>query len=271
MESELRQRRRRQARPHARGRTRCPKETHDRRPEGPGDLRGQPVLRAAPRARYSNWASTTSSAPPAGRRVRAVLQRARNTSPTISTIYESTWVPRGFAVVHSESPGSGYSDGCPTSGGTNETLGAKAVIDWLNGRAKAYTTRDRHRRGRRPPGTTGKVGMMGTSYNGTIPRPPPPPASRASRRSSRSRRSPTGTTTTAPTAWCARRTPRRRHRHQLLPRRGPRRARRRRLLAQRREPRARALICRPRDRRHRRSRRIATRATAAPSGTSATT
>ena len=60
------------------------------------------------------------------------------------------------------------SDGCPTSGGTNETLAAKAVIDWLNDRVPGYTTRS----GDIPAvasWTTGKVGMMGTSYNGTIP------------------------------------------------------------------------------------------------------
>ena len=93
---------------------------------------------------------------------------ARNTSPAISTSHESTWVPRGFAVVHSESPGTGLSDGCPTVGGANESLAPKAVVDWLNGRAKGYTTRD---------GdvevaaywSTGKVGMTGTSYNGTLP------------------------------------------------------------------------------------------------------
>jgi predicted acyl esterase len=93
---------------------------------------------------------------------------ARVTSPTISTIYESTWVPRGYAVVHAESLGTGLSDGCPTSGAPNETEGGKAVVDWLNGRAPGFTTRS---------GdvmvdaswTTGKVGMLGTSYNGTLP------------------------------------------------------------------------------------------------------
>ena len=79
-----------------------------------------------------------------------------------------TWVPRGFAVVHSSSPGTGWSDGCPTVGGDNESLAPKAVIDWLCGRAKGYTA---------PVGgdevratwSTGKVGMIGTSYNGTLP------------------------------------------------------------------------------------------------------
>ncbi|CAM3352334.1 Xaa-Pro dipeptidyl-peptidase [Aequorivita lipolytica] len=88
--------------------------------------------------------------------------------PIISNTQTSTWVPRGFIVIHSSSPGTGLSQGSPTVGGDNESLAPKAVIDWLNGRAKGYTT---------PDGTeevnaywtTGKVGMTGTSYNGTIP------------------------------------------------------------------------------------------------------
>lgn len=86
----------------------------------------------------------------------------------ISNTQVETWVPRGFAVIHSESPGTGLSQGCPTVGGPNEELAPKAVIDWLNGRAKGYTA---------PVGgteviadwATGKVGMTGTSYNGTLP------------------------------------------------------------------------------------------------------
>ena len=86
----------------------------------------------------------------------------------ISRTHVSDWVPRGFAVVHSCSPGTGRSQGCPTVGGDNESLAPKAVIDWLNGRANGYTT---------PDGdekviafwSTGKVGMTGTSYNGTLP------------------------------------------------------------------------------------------------------
>jgi X-Pro dipeptidyl-peptidase len=86
----------------------------------------------------------------------------------ISSSQVSDWVPRGFAVVHSEAPGTGLSQGCPTVGGPSESLAPKAVIDWLNGRARGY---------RSPNGsdqvsadwTTGKVGMIGTSYNGTIP------------------------------------------------------------------------------------------------------
>lgn len=92
----------------------------------------------------------------------------RATKNRISNSLVDMWVPRGFAVVHSEAPGTGLSQGCPTVGGSPEELAPKAVIDWLNGRAKGYTT---------PTGTdevratwtTGKVGMIGTSYNGTIP------------------------------------------------------------------------------------------------------
>lgn len=76
------------------------------------------------------------------------------------------WVPRGFAVVHAESVGSGGSEGCPSSGGPNETLGIKAVIDWLNGRTTAV---DGQGKRTRAYWTTGKVGMIGTSYNGTLP------------------------------------------------------------------------------------------------------
>jgi len=79
-----------------------------------------------------------------------------------------TWVPRGFAVVHSCSPGTGWSQGCPTLGGDNESLAPKAVIDWLCGRAKGYTTVDGDEQVE-AFWCTGKVGMIGTSYNGTLP------------------------------------------------------------------------------------------------------
>jgi X-Pro dipeptidyl-peptidase len=92
----------------------------------------------------------------------------RERRPVISNSQVMDWVPRGFAVVHSESPGTGLSQGCPTVGGANESLAPKAVIDWLNGRARGFAT---------PVGdeqvfaewSTGRVGMTGTSYNGTLP------------------------------------------------------------------------------------------------------
>lgn len=86
----------------------------------------------------------------------------------ISTSHWKDWLPRGFAVVHSASPGTGLSQGCPTIGGDNESLAPKAVIDWLCGRAKGFSTPN----GDQPVTafwSTGNVGMTGTSYNGTIP------------------------------------------------------------------------------------------------------
>ncbi|TWU43122.1 Xaa-Pro dipeptidyl-peptidase [Novipirellula aureliae] len=88
--------------------------------------------------------------------------------PIISKRHIKDWVPRGYIVVHSSSPGTGLSEGCPTVGGDNESLAPKAVIDWLCGRGKGFTTPD----GDQPVTAywcTGKVGMTGTSYNGTIP------------------------------------------------------------------------------------------------------
>ena len=88
--------------------------------------------------------------------------------PEISRSEIETWLPRGFAVVHSEAPGTGLSQGCPTVGGAPEELAPKAVIDWLNGRAKGFTSVDGLEEVK-ADWATGKVGMTGTSYNGTIP------------------------------------------------------------------------------------------------------
>ena len=79
---------------------------------------------------------------------------------------DNYYVPRGYAVVLGESIGTFNSDGCPTVGDRVETLGTKAVIDWLNGRARAFDAD-----GQRVSAgwTTGAVGMVGVSYNGTLP------------------------------------------------------------------------------------------------------
>jgi X-Pro dipeptidyl-peptidase len=92
----------------------------------------------------------------------------RGERPVLSNSQTRNWVPRGFIVVHSNSPGTGLSDGAPTVGGQNESLAPKAVIDWINGRAKGYTTRDGFEEVT-AFWATGKVGMIGTSYNGTLP------------------------------------------------------------------------------------------------------
>ncbi|MEM0925537.1 MAG: Xaa-Pro dipeptidyl-peptidase, partial [Planctomycetota bacterium] len=87
--------------------------------------------------------------------------------PVISNSHIRKWVPRGFGVVHSSSPGTGLSEGCPTVGAANESLAPKAVVDWLCGRAKGFSEVDGDE-SVEASWCTGKVGMTGTSYNGTL-------------------------------------------------------------------------------------------------------
>lgn len=106
--------------------------------------------------------------PPGGREA-TPPHTSRDTSPIISTGFESTWVPRGFAVAQMESPGSGLSDGCATTGGANETAAAKAVIEWFDGKGTAYTSQNGEKQATPVTWSNGNVGMTGTSYNGTLP------------------------------------------------------------------------------------------------------
>lgn len=92
----------------------------------------------------------------------------RGERPIISNSQIRTWVPRGYIVVHSSSPGTGLSDGSPTVGGDNESLAPKAVIEWLAGKDNGYKTREGNEKVM-AYWSTGKVGMTGTSYNGTLP------------------------------------------------------------------------------------------------------
>ncbi|GLZ34164.1 Xaa-Pro dipeptidyl-peptidase [Lentzea sp. NBRC 105346] len=94
------------------------------------------------------------------------LKAAVGPQPIISTRYQDYFISRGYAVVYAESLGTGKSTGCPTSGGRNETIGAKSVVDWLNGRT---TARDAAGAAVTAAWSTGKTGMMGVSYNGTLP------------------------------------------------------------------------------------------------------
>ncbi|MFE3634895.1 Xaa-Pro dipeptidyl-peptidase [Streptomyces sp. NPDC059168] len=81
--------------------------------------------------------------------------------------YDNYFVPRGYAFVGVDLTGTNRSDGCVDVGGRAEIQSAKAVIDWLNGRARAYTSRT----GSRTVGagwTNGRTGMIGKSWDGTI-------------------------------------------------------------------------------------------------------
>ncbi|MEV5966286.1 CocE/NonD family hydrolase [Kribbella sp. NPDC051952] len=78
---------------------------------------------------------------------------------------DNYFVPRGYAFVSVDMIGTRLSDGCPTSGGPSDVLGGKAVIDWLNGRATAY---DAHGKPVKATWTTGRTGMIGHSYEGSL-------------------------------------------------------------------------------------------------------
>ncbi|WP_083949997.1 Xaa-Pro dipeptidyl-peptidase [Herbidospora yilanensis] len=80
--------------------------------------------------------------------------------------YDNYFVPRGYAFLAVDMIGTTKSTGCPDVGGKADILGGKAVIDWLNGRATA-TKLD----GVTPAvadWSTGKAGMIGKSYDGTL-------------------------------------------------------------------------------------------------------
>lgn len=100
-------------------------------------------------------------------RTHVEVQR-RGERPIISNSQIRTWVPRGYIVVHSSSPGTGLSDGSPTVGGDNESLAPKAVIEWLAGKENGYKSREGNEKVM-AYWSNGKVGMTGTSYNGTLP------------------------------------------------------------------------------------------------------
>jgi X-Pro dipeptidyl-peptidase len=80
--------------------------------------------------------------------------------------YDNYFVPRGYAVILLHMIGTGFSTGCPTTGGLADTVSAVTAIDWLNGRRPGVdgagdpVSADWH---------NGKTGMIGKSYDGTLP------------------------------------------------------------------------------------------------------
>jgi X-Pro dipeptidyl-peptidase len=83
-----------------------------------------------------------------------------------SSPYEALLRPHGYAYVYAESIGSGSSTGCPTSGGPEETAAMVAVVRWLTGDGVAH---DDEGAPVEATWSTGRVGMIGVSYNGTLP------------------------------------------------------------------------------------------------------
>ncbi|WP_225828341.1 Xaa-Pro dipeptidyl-peptidase [Streptomyces naphthomycinicus] len=80
---------------------------------------------------------------------------------------DNYFVPRGYAFVGVDLAGTNRSDGCVDVGGRSDIQSAKAVVDWLNGRATAYTSRTGTTRAE-ATWTNGRTGMIGKSWDGTI-------------------------------------------------------------------------------------------------------
>jgi len=61
--------------------------------------------------------------------------KGRSERPIISNSHTNQWIPHGYIVVHSSSPGTGLSQGCPSLGGDNESLAPNTSYypyKWIN-------------------------------------------------------------------------------------------------------------------------------------------
>ena len=87
----------------------------------------------------------------------------------IGGVFAQYMFVRGYAVVAANSVGNVFSDGFTSSGDVCETLAAIAVIKWLNGEARGFTSQDATHEVDATSWSNGNVVMSGTSYNGTLP------------------------------------------------------------------------------------------------------
>ncbi|MCJ1990157.1 Xaa-Pro dipeptidyl-peptidase [Pseudolactococcus carnosus] len=77
------------------------------------------------------------------------------------------FLSRGFASIYVASVGTRGSDGFQTSGDYQQIAGVTAVIDWLNGRTRAFTSRQKTHT-ITADWASGHVAMTGKSYLGTL-------------------------------------------------------------------------------------------------------
>ncbi|MFI5838828.1 CocE/NonD family hydrolase [Catenuloplanes sp. NPDC051500] len=81
----------------------------------------------------------------------------------------STWeyyTTRGYAMIAMDSLGTATSTGCPDAGGRDEQISTRAVVDWLDGKGRAFDAAGNVVSAR---WSARSVGMYGVSYNGTLP------------------------------------------------------------------------------------------------------
>jgi X-Pro dipeptidyl-peptidase len=79
--------------------------------------------------------------------------------------YDNYFVPRGYAFVAVDLAGTNRSTGCEDVGGPEEVQATKQVIQWLNGHGTAFYADGSPARA---DWSTGKVGMIGKSWDGSI-------------------------------------------------------------------------------------------------------
>jgi X-Pro dipeptidyl-peptidase len=83
--------------------------------------------------------------------------------------YDNYFVPRGYAYVLGQMLGTGYTtEGCPNHGGPEDIAGEKSIVDWLNGRVKAYRAPDVTSPQVVADWHNGSSAMIGKSYDGTL-------------------------------------------------------------------------------------------------------
>lgn len=82
--------------------------------------------------------------------------------------YEELFLQQGYVFAYASALGTGESTGCTTTGDDRELAAFEAIIDWFNGRADAYDSKVGGQQ-QSATFTDGATGMIGVSYNGTIP------------------------------------------------------------------------------------------------------
>jgi X-Pro dipeptidyl-peptidase len=83
--------------------------------------------------------------------------------------YDNYFVPRGYAYVLGQMNGTGYTtNGCPHHGGPGDIAGEKSIVDWLNGRVKAYSAASTTAPEVVATWHNGSSAMIGKSYDGTL-------------------------------------------------------------------------------------------------------
>ena len=94
------------------------------------------------------------------------VRRADGVISKAPLFYDNYFVPRGYAFAAVDLSGTNRSTGCEDVGGPAEVAGARAAVDWLNGRAKGFSADGTPVSAR--SWTTGKVGMIGKSWDGSV-------------------------------------------------------------------------------------------------------